>query len=807
MSRDNTAAPSADWAALKALFHQGWAGGEPVQRRILALCRPNQAACLQRMWRDCDQAETPTTSPADQAPLLSEAQAARFELLEPLGRGGMGCVYAAWQREPIRRKVALKFLAADLVKGEERRRFKVEAETTATLNHAAIIKVFDAVLHETQRPFLVMEHVVGRPLHTYLHEQQPSRATKLAFYRDIARGLAYAHRRGVVHRDIKPANVLVCLEDQRPCVKIIDFGIAALRPRVVLEPGDLTVGAASRCCGTPGYMSPEQTTGAAVDGRADIFSLGLLIIEGLNGSQARVARLWELHHQGVYPALFRLPPRVRDRGDWRRGLRPAEVAVLEKATAGAPDARYHDADTFARDLQALRKSRVVSLHAHSPWRRATALLRRRPLWSLLVLLVAMLLPVGLHKNADVARRLARVQAESAAKELGLQRLSSQSQLLIALVNPSHQKASPDVLAHLQRVGRNLELAAPAGEAQVLLHLELGTAFAYYRELTPARVQFEKARRALTTLPDGLVQERIFVDGALAFLAAKTGAPAEADALYRQSLKTARARLGQRHVLSLALAGGYAMVQAERGRVHEAAGLYREVLRVQQQTLAPDDGLLTATRSNFATLLARLRRYSEAEVLLTANLVVLRDQVGVAHPLTLRAEHNYLYLLYHQGHVDDALAGLQALLAQRRQALGVHHPDVAVTAANVIGLLTMTRRYAEAVEVGETLLAEAPSALTDDLRQNLAHAYMQIGRFPRAEALLRELAEDAGPLADAAAFTRWEIQYAEGCREQALIGMRSLLVALEQAGQGGRADVRTMQQTFAALSRRPSSAPL
>lgn len=755
------------------------------------------------MWRDCDDVDASTTAPAESAPLLSPTQAARFELLEPLGRGGMGCVYAAWQREPIRRKVALKFLAADLVADEERRRFKVEAETTATLNHAAIVKVYDAVLHETQRPFLVMEQVVGRPLHAYLHEMQPSRSDRLAFYRDIARGLAYAHRCGVVHRDIKPANVLVCLEDQRPCVKIIDFGIAALRPRLRRNQGETSAGRASRCCGTPGYMSPEQTTATAVDGRADIFSLGLMVIDGLNGSSARAARLWELHDQGAYPALLHLPPLPPGGADWRRGLSRAEIAVLEKATAGAAQARYGDADSFARDLQALRESRVVSLHAHSPWLRFAALVRRRPAWCLLWLLVAALLPIGLHKSADVHRRLDRVQAENAAKELGLQKLSSQSQLLIALVNPSHQSASPEVLAHLQRVGRNLELAAPSGEIQVLLHLELGSAFAFYRELAPARTQFEKARQLLTTLPGGLAQERVFVDGALAFLTAKSGALERADRMYRDSLQAARDQLGARHVLSLALAGGYAMVQAERGRVHEAAALYREVLHLQQQTLAPDDGLLTATRSNFSTLLARLKRYSEAEVLLTANLVVLRDQVGVDHPLTLRAEHNYLYLLYHQGRVDDALAGLQALLAQRRQTLGPRHPDVAVTAANVIGLLTMTRRYAEAVALGESLLAESTNgaAMPHSLRQNLAHAYMRVGRYDVADALLLELAQAAGPLADAAAFTRWEIQFAEGCRKQALTGMQCLLDDLERAGHGQRPDVRYMKQTFGSLSAR------
>nr|WP_279382636.1 serine/threonine-protein kinase [Acanthopleuribacter pedis] len=730
----------------------------------------------------------------------------RYEIIEPLGRGGMGRVFLAWQHRPIRRKVALKFLSPHLSTSRELKRFQAEANTTATLNHAAVVKVYDAVFSETSQPCLVMEYVVGRPLNVYLEEVAPSRDARLALCRDVARGLAYAHRRGVIHRDIKPANLVVCLEDQQPQIKIIDFGIAALKTGLSDGPSarDVAGTGATRYCGTPGYMSPEQMRGEPMDGRGDVFSLGLVLLDALQGREARLTRLREVAEHIPRDRRVPLPEPLGKRG-WRAGLSPAEAAVIEKATAVDPAARYADADDLAADLQALREQRVVSPHAHSPRRVLAAWLRRRPLRAALGAALLLLLVVTAGRFHQVRLRLDQMQAESVVKEMGLHQLSSQSQLLLAMINPSIMPATPEMLANLKRISRNLDESRLVAEVQVLLRLELGSAFAYYSDVDAAMGEFEAARRLLEPLPARFDQERIFVNGAAAFLLTRRQQYADAEVRYQHALQEARGKLGVTHELSLALAGGAALLQAETGRTHRALTQFREVLALQERHLPFDNGLLTATRSNFATLLTRTGDLAGAESLLTANLVVLRARHGPRHPLTLRGEHNYLFLLYSQGRVDDALAGLKYLLAVRRDVLGDRHPDVVLTAANVVGLLTATRRHREAVELGEAMVLAlddpTPSRpMRINLQQNTAHAWLELGEPARAERLLAGLPDDptGGPLAAVVAFTRYEAQFAQGCRREALLGMRTLLRDFEQAHPAHRADATRMRRAFEVL---------
>lgn len=800
----------ADWAALKALFHQGNQGGADVQQRILAVCAPDTARLLQEMWADAG-SELTQNGPVEPAsmPVLSPAVRQRFDLVKPLGRGGMGRVFLARQREPIQRYVALKFLSPHLTAPRSLARFKSEADTTATLNHPAVVQVFDAVFTGTTQPFLVMEYVVGPTLDRYVDEHAVARDGRLALCAEALRGLAYAHRRGIVHRDVKPANLVVCLEDNRRQIKIIDFGISAVRSEWVAENQAGEGGyPATRFCGTPGFMSPEQMRGEAVDGRADIFSLGLVLLELLAGKNGRRLRLAELADQGVFgDAVGRLPDTVeRADGTWRALLSEAESAVLEKATAADPAERYADADAMAADLQALREHRLVSLHAGSPKRRLGAWLRRHPArLAVTAAMIGVLWWGGTHIS-QVRTRLNEVQAESVARDMGLHRLSSQSQLLLAMINPAVQPATPETTANLYRIGRNLNETPLAPEIAVLLRLELGGALAYYSDVPAALREFRAADALLDQMADGFDEERIFTKGAVAFMLSRQQRFDQAEALYEAALPEARRRLGETHELALALAGGAALVQAQTGRFREALKRFQEVHHLQRRSLPVDSALLTATRSNYATLLAQTGQMDAAESLLTANLMVLRERYGATHPLTLRGEHNYLYMLYRQGRVADALAGLQHLLEQRRALLGDRHPDVTATAANVVGLLTASRRFQEAADLGSRTVAALDRETLNrprmvSLQQNTAHAWLALGRPARAEAMLAGLSgpNQGGPLAAAVAFTRFEAQFEQGCRREALLGMRVLLRDLDR--DRPPANVQQMRRAFDQLVQR------
>ena len=209
---------------------------------------------------------------------MSEKRIGRYEIEKTIGRGAMGVVYLA--RDPIiDRLVALKTLRVDLDAehaDEFRERFVREARAAGRLNHPGIVTVHDVGEDpETGLMYIAMEHVEGRDLKQILstgHVFRPSEVARIAA--DVATALDYAHSLGVVHRDVKPANIILTADGT---AKITDFGIARL------ETSNLTVD--GQFIGTPNFMSPEQITGKGVDGRSDLFSLGVVLFTLLTGQR------------------------------------------------------------------------------------------------------------------------------------------------------------------------------------------------------------------------------------------------------------------------------------------------------------------------------------------------------------------------------------------------------------------------------------------------------------------------------------------------------------------------------------------
>jgi eukaryotic-like serine/threonine-protein kinase len=198
----------------------------------------------------------------------------RYRLLTPIGTGASAQVFLA-EDTTLRRQVAVKVLHPALAEDESfLRRFRAEAQQAAALNHPHVMRVFDWGESE-DGPFLVLEHLAGGSLRDMLdagHRLSPSQALLVGL--EAARALDYAHRRDLVHRDVKPAN-LVFDEEGRLC--IADFGLArALAEAAWTEP-------AGAILGTARYASPEQAQGLSVDGRADVYSLALVLVEAVTG--------------------------------------------------------------------------------------------------------------------------------------------------------------------------------------------------------------------------------------------------------------------------------------------------------------------------------------------------------------------------------------------------------------------------------------------------------------------------------------------------------------------------------------------
>src|SRR3954447_24103238 len=262
----------------------------------------------------------------------------RFETIRLLGRGGMGSVYLAEDRV-IGRQVAIKEIrveegVSEAARAEQRVRFEVELRATGRLSHPNIATVYDAF--ETGGSYCIaLEYVPGISLDERLKIPPPLGITEVAdLAGQIASGLDYAHRRGIVHRDIKPGNVLLSEEG---VVKITDFGIAKLVSLDVTQTGI--------ALGTPAYMSPEQIQGQPLDGRSDQFSLGVLLYQMLTG---RLPFDAPNAHSMLYKILHTEPERP---GAVNPALSPAVDRVLSRALAKEPADRYPTCAALAQELK------------------------------------------------------------------------------------------------------------------------------------------------------------------------------------------------------------------------------------------------------------------------------------------------------------------------------------------------------------------------------------------------------------------------------------------------------------------------
>jgi WD40 repeat protein len=226
----------------------------------------------------------PEESTSDAPPERSHAEGPgkmidRYKLLEKVGEGGFGVIYVAEQREPVRRRVALKIIKLGMDTKQVVARFEAERQALAMMEHPNIAKVLDAGATETGRPYFVMELVRGIPITEYCDQERLDTRQRLDLFIQVCHAIQHAHQKGIIHRDIKPSNILVTLHDGVPVPKVIDFGIAKAIQHDLTDKTVYT--RLQQFVGTPAYVSPEQAemSGLDVDTRSDIYSLGVLLYE------------------------------------------------------------------------------------------------------------------------------------------------------------------------------------------------------------------------------------------------------------------------------------------------------------------------------------------------------------------------------------------------------------------------------------------------------------------------------------------------------------------------------------------------
>jgi len=208
----------------------------------------------------------------------------RYKLLEEIGEGGMAVVYMADQKEPIRRRVAMKIIKLGMDTRQVIARFEAERQALAMMDHPNVAKVLDAGATDTGRPYFVMELVKGVSITEYCDKDKLNTQERLDLFIQVCSAVEHAHQKGIIHRDLKPTNIMVTLHDGTPVPRVIDFGISKATNQRLTEKTLFT--RYSQMIGTPEYMSPEQAemSGLDVDTRTDVYSLGVLLYELLAGT-------------------------------------------------------------------------------------------------------------------------------------------------------------------------------------------------------------------------------------------------------------------------------------------------------------------------------------------------------------------------------------------------------------------------------------------------------------------------------------------------------------------------------------------
>ena len=661
-----------------------------------------------------------------------------YELLEPLGAGGMGSVWLARRSDGrFKGTAAIKLLSAALLGPAGAARFRREATILARLKHPHIAQLFDAGVSEAGQPYLVLEYVEGEPIDRWCDGRGLDVEARLRLFLDVLAAVAHAHSNLVVHRDLKPSNVMVSKDGR---VKLLDFGIAKLLEGEDVSATQLTLEAGRAF--TPSFAAPEQITGESVTTATDVYALGALLYLLLAGRHP-------FGKPGASPVdLLRAvvetaPDRMSDAaGDprLRRELQGDLDTIVAKALKKRPEERYASVTALSEDLRRYLAQEPILARPDSVVYRGRKFVQRhtRSLAAAAVVVIALAAVVAFYGARLAAERdRVRQEAEKATQVSGF---------------------LTDLLGHAD------PYVAGQGEPTVRSLLDAGAT----RARQDLAAQPELQREMLTLL--GRIYERRgayelavpLLDQAVA-LGRRTLGPspelaqslndlgvarlqkAELDAArvtLTEALAMRRQVLGEEHADVAVTHSELGRALLDLGRLDEAEAHCRAALAIRRKVLGPDDHDTATSMSDLGLLLRQKGDRAGAETMLRETLAVTRKSSGPRHPDTATALANLALTVNERGDHAAAEVMFREALGISQASLGRDHPNNAQRLANLANVLRLRGKLAEAAAKNEEALGISRPALGPDhpsvARQEvgLARIYLDQGRPAEAAPLLR-----------------------------------------------------------------------
>jgi len=722
------------------------------------------------------------------------SQIGRYKLLSILGEGGMGIVYLAEQKQPIRRQVALKVIKPGMDSKRVIARFEAERQALALLDHPNIAHVYDAGTTEGGRPYFVMEYVKGLSITEHCDRHKLTIEDRLNIFRQVCHAVHHAHQKGIIHRDIKPSNILVSLQDDQALPKIIDFGVAKALAQPLTERTLVTE--QGQLFGTPEYMSPERADMANedIDTRSDIYSLGVLLYVLLTGVlpfDSTTFREGGIEHirQVIRETDPKTPStRLTGLGEEAKKVaqsRRTEVAALArclhkelewiplKAMRKERAERYRSASEFADDIENYLKGAPLLAGPPGTGYKLKKFVRRNRVLvgGIAAVLVVLVVGVVVSTIFAIGQARARAEAQLIADFLENDVLGSASEAKVGEATVSYI---------LDAASKSLEgkfKDKPLIEASVCR--TLGETYRRLGEYKKAEQHFLSAIEVYRQHRGDEHADTLSTSSNIGFLYEKQGRYHDMERLWTRILHI------QQRVSSVEdqiyTMNGLAMAYFYLGKYEEAESMFDKALGLVQRELGGDDfwllpyikcnlaGVYTAqgrykeaeplfveTLANvdwpggymakLANMYREQGRYNKAESLFVKALETVRQLRGDEHFETVCCMYGLVRLYVDQDRYEEAQTLFSEALQIARRRLRLEHP-VTLRLVNALAVLhTKQKQYDEAETLFDEALKGRQRELGDDhpdtleSKNDLAVLYKEQARYDKAESLLLESLE-------------------------------------------------------------------